>query len=134
MLDLLFTKKEPEHSPTIKYLSPNGKSDHVMLDVVLQDWEVLPCKEDYENRRLNHAKTYFTGLRKFFGSIDWKRLMEGKTVQENYETFLKYNEDVQKYVPVYKVRRSKHIWHNTRCAEAKKRKDIAWKKLKKQRN
>ncbi len=89
MLDLLFTKKEPEHSPTIKYLSPNGKSDHVMLEVVLQDWEVLPFKEDYKNGRLNDTKTNFTELRKFFGSIDRKRLMEGKTVQEKYKTFLK---------------------------------------------
>ncbi len=49
-------------------------------------------------------------------------------MQEKYETFLKkYNEGVQKYVPVYKVRRSKHIWYNVRCTEAKKRKDIAWK-------
>ena len=101
----------------------------------LQDWEILACKEDYKNGRLNHAKANFVELRKFFGSINWKALMEGKTVQEKYEIFLmKYNEGVQKYVPVYKARKSKYCWYNARCTEAKKRKDRAWKKLKKQRN
>ena len=37
--------------------------------------------------------------------------MEGKIVQEKYETFLdKYNGGVQKYVLVYRVRKSKHNW------------------------
>ena len=62
--------------------------------------------------------------------------MEDKTVQEKYEAFLiKYNEGIQKYVPLYKVRKSKQVWYDARCAEAKKiRRDKAWKKLKKQRN
>ena len=61
--------------------------------------------------------------------------MEGITVQEKYEAFLiKYNEGIQRYVPLYKVRKSKQVWYNTRCAEAKKIRDKAWKKLKKQRN
>ncbi len=49
-----------------------GKSDHVVLEMVLQDWEVLACKEDYKNGRLNHAKTNFAELRKFFGRDLWK--------------------------------------------------------------
>ena len=37
-------------------------------------------------------------------SVNWKVLMEGKNVQEKYEAFLnKYNEGMQKYVPIYKV-------------------------------
>ena len=47
---------------------------------------------------------------------------------------LKYNEGVQKYVPLYKVKKSKHSWYNARCQEAKREKDRAWKKLLKQRN
>ena len=134
MLDLVFTKK-PEPRPTIKYKSPMGKSDHVILEMELQDWVILSYKEDHKNGRLNYAKANFVELRKFFGNINWKALMKGKTVQEKYETFLsKYNEGVQKYVPVYRIKKSKHSWYNARCTEAKKRKDKAWKKLKKQRN
>ncbi len=73
-----------------------GKSDHVVLEMVLQDWEVLACKEDYKNGRLNHADK-FCRVKK----ILWKGLTEGMRVQEKYETFLKkYNEGVQKYVPI----------------------------------
>ena len=134
MLDLVFTKK-PEPRPTIKYLSPMGKSDHVVIEMELQEWEIIVHKEDHKNGRLNYARTNFVELRKFFGRVNWKVLMEGKNVQEKYEAFLnKYNEGVKKYVPIYKVRKSKHNWYNARCAEAKKRKDKAWKLLKKQRN
>lgn len=38
---------------------------------------------------------------------------------------------VQKYVPVNKIRESKHTWYDARCAVAKNGKDIAWRKLKK---
>ena len=59
--------------------------------------------------------------------------MEDKTAQEKYEFFLeKYNEGVQKYVPIYKIRKGKHAWYNARCAAAKKDKNVAWRKLKKQ--
>ena len=71
MLDLVFTKK-PETCPFIKYLSPMGKSDHVTLEIELQNWKVLEHMEEHKQRRLNHAKSNFDGLSKFFGSIDWK--------------------------------------------------------------
>ena len=73
--------------------------------------------------------------RKFFGSIDCRRIMGSKTAQEKYEIFLKkHNEGVERYVPKYKVRSSKHTWYNDRCAEAMRAKDRAWRKQKKQRN
>ena len=50
--------------------------------------------------------------------------MRGKTAQEKYEIFLrKHNETVERYVPKYKIRSSKHSWNNARCAEAKRAKD-----------
>ena len=36
MLDLVFTNK-PELQPIIKYLSPMGKSDHVLMEVEIQE-------------------------------------------------------------------------------------------------
>ena len=41
--------------------------------------------------------------------------------------------ELKRYVPIYKVRESKHMWYDTRCANAKS-KDVVWKKSKKQRN
>ena len=134
ILDLIFTKK-PESKPNLRYLSPMGKSDHVVIEMEINETEREAWKEDYKNGRLNHAKSKFEELKKYFGDINWKQIMEGKTVQEKYETFLnKYKEGVQKYVPVYKVKKGKHCWYNARCTEAKRKKDSAWKKLKKQRN
>ncbi len=71
----------------------------------------------------------------FFENINWERIMAGKSVQEKYEKFLeKYKEGVNKYVPVQKIRESKHSWYNARCERAKKIKDAAWKKLRRHRN
>ena len=39
LLDLVFSKK-PEPRPNIKYLSPMGRSDHVVLGINLKDWEI----------------------------------------------------------------------------------------------
>ena len=36
-------------------------------------------------------------------------------------------------MPRYKVKKKKNEWFNIRCAEAKKEKDRAWKKMMKQR-
>ena len=61
--------------------------------------------------------------------------MDGKTAQEKYEIFLRmYEEGVERYIPKYKIKNSKHTWYNARCAEAKRVKDRTWKKLKKRRN
>lgn len=35
---------------------------------------------------------------------------------------------------MYRVKKSKHTWYNTMCIKAKKRKDAAWKKIRKYRN
>ena len=78
--------------------------------------------------RLNYANANFDKLGKFFKGMEWNELMEGKTVLEKYEACLdKYNEGFQKYVLVYRVRKSKHSWYNARCAGAKKIEDAAWK-------
>ena len=76
--------------------------------------------------RLHCAKANFVELRKFFKCVEWNELMEGKMVQEKNETFFnKYNEGVQKYVSVYRMKKSKHSWYNARCVGAKKIRDAA---------
>ena len=133
MLDLIFTKK-PEPRPVITHLSPMGKSDHVILEIEMENWKEKECKEEHKKGRLNHAKSNFDGLNGFFNSIDWKASRTNKRVQEKYDFFLKkYHEGVHKYVPLYKVRESKHAWYNARCVAAKKEKNAAWRKLQKHR-
>ncbi|MPC91682.1 hypothetical protein E2C01_086736 [Portunus trituberculatus] len=43
LLDLVFTKK-----PIIQYLSPMGKSDHVTLEMQIQEEDEISYTEDYK--------------------------------------------------------------------------------------
>ncbi|MPC75541.1 hypothetical protein E2C01_069931 [Portunus trituberculatus] len=45
LLDLLFTKK-PESPPIIQYLSPMEKSDHVTLEMLMQEEDEISYRED----------------------------------------------------------------------------------------
>ena len=133
-LDLVFTKR-PEEEPSIICQSPMGKSDHVVMEVNLQNEKVEEWKEEHRNGRLNHAKANFTELKRFYGSFEWKKLLEGKQVQDKYEVFLnKYKEGVQKYVPRYKAKKGSQNWYNAKCVKAKKDKDAAWREMMRQRD
>ena len=122
LLDLVFTRK-PEPLPKIQYQSPMGKSDHLLVEIEMQEWKLQRCMEDYKKERLNYARANYEHLRQFFENIDWKNNMKDKTVQEKYEVFLqKYNEGVKRFVPTYRVRKRTQTWYNGRCIEAKKKK------------
>ncbi|MPC85404.1 hypothetical protein E2C01_080176 [Portunus trituberculatus] len=45
LLDLVFTKK-PEPSPSIQYLSPMGRSDHVTLELEIQEEDGISYRDD----------------------------------------------------------------------------------------
>ena len=100
-LDLLFTKKT-EDEPSIDYLCPVGKSDHVLMEINIYEEEIHRCNEDYKKEIRNYAKTNFTGLKVFYKEIEWRKLLEGKGVQEKYKVFLsKYKEGIERYVLKY---------------------------------
>ena len=105
LLDLVFTKK-PESPPIIQYLSPMGKSDHVTVEIQMQEEDEISYREDYKGERLNYARADFEKLRSYFADIEWSNIMCRKTVQEKYDIFLqKYYEGVKKFVPVYRVQK-----------------------------
>ena len=86
-----------------------GRSDHVLIKVDLQEWALV--RKDFKNEALNYSRAIFQDLRRFFGRIDWRVIMDGKTAQEKYEIFLrKYHEGVERY----KIKNSKHTWYNAR--------------------
>ena len=55
MLDLVFTKKA-ELQPIIKYLSPMGKSDHVLMEVEIQEGTLARKGDDYKKVKLCEGK------------------------------------------------------------------------------
>ena len=83
MLDLVFTKS-PEGRPDIQYLSPLGKSDHMMLEIKPERDEVVQRREEYREERLNYAKANFMELKNFYRQVNWKDLLKDKQVQEKY--------------------------------------------------
>ena len=83
MLNLVLKRKrrkKKEFRPIIKYLSPVGKSDHVLIEVELQGWALVRREEDYKNGRLNYARANFEDLKEFFFlSIDSRGIMSNGT-------------------------------------------------------
>ena len=133
-LDLVFTKIT-DNRPEIEYQTPFGKSDHVVMEIKIQEGKVLQKSEAYREGRRNYARAGFAELRDYYGKVNWSELFEGKNVQEKYEIFLdKYEEGVKRFVPNQKVKRGKHEWYNKKCTEAKKKKDRAGKKMMRQRD
>ena len=57
-----------------------GKSDHILIEMKLQEWALVRREEDYKNGRLNYARANFEDLRTYFESINWGGIMSGKTV------------------------------------------------------
>ncbi|MPC29235.1 hypothetical protein E2C01_022457 [Portunus trituberculatus] len=48
-------------------------------------------------------------VKKVFTDIEWRNIMNGRTIQGKYKIFLqKHNEGVKKYVPIYRVKKSIH--------------------------
>ncbi len=68
-------------------LTPLQRSDHVTVEIVLQEETVLHRNEQFRNWIQNYAKTNFAELNKFYGKINWKELFEGELVQENIRYF-----------------------------------------------
>ncbi|MPC71662.1 hypothetical protein E2C01_065947 [Portunus trituberculatus] len=61
LLDLVFTKK-PEPPPSIQYLSPMERNDHVTLELEMQEEDGIRYKYDYS--KSPHLIAHFTEARK----------------------------------------------------------------------
>ncbi|MPC84686.1 hypothetical protein E2C01_079431 [Portunus trituberculatus] len=62
LLDLVFTNK-PEPPPIIQYLIPMGRSDHVTLEMQIQEEDGRSYRDDYKGERLNFARADFEKLK-----------------------------------------------------------------------
>ncbi|MPD07027.1 hypothetical protein E2C01_102869 [Portunus trituberculatus] len=103
LLDLVFTKK-PEPPPSMQYLTPVGRSDHVTLEMEIQEEDGISYRDDYKRERLNYARPDFEKLRNFVADIEWRNIMYKRTIQRKCKIFLqKYIEGVKKCVSFYRV-------------------------------
>ena len=133
-LDLVLTR-DVGIEDEIQYKCPLGKSDHVVLQMRLQEEEESK-DELYKSNRLNYKKTDKRSLREYFGRIDWNDLFEAGEVQEKYDIFMNvYTTGVRKFVPKYKGKEEqKNDWFNVTCLKAREKRDRAWRRWKRNRN
>lgn len=133
-LDLVLTR-EVCIEDEIQYRCPLGKSDHVVLQMKLEEKEEVK-DELYKGNRLNYRKADIRGLKEYFGCMDWEDLKRAEEVQEKYDIFMKvYKAGVREFVPKYKQNKEKkQDWFNARCFKAREKRDRAWRGWKKNKN
>ena len=134
-LDLVFTKGISLKGE-LGHECPLGKSDHDVLRFKLDAEMNMEKSEEYREGKLNYVKANYSHIREFFNEIDWSVVYQEVDMQLKYGKFLDlYNCAVEKFVPYYRPRtlRNKQ-WFNGNCEEAKKNKEKAWKKFKKNRD
>ncbi len=78
-LDLMFTK-DMDIIETIHYDSPQGKSDHVLMEFELKNENVI-TDENYKVKRFKYSKADFEKLRKYFVAMDWKGFEDAEDVR-----------------------------------------------------
>ena len=87
-LDLVLTR-EVYLCGDIQYKCPLGKSDHVVIEMMMKLVEGRN-DETYKGDRLNYRKMDTERLKKFFGKLKWEELLKTEKVQEKYDIFLNY--------------------------------------------
>ena len=132
-LDLVFSKGL-ELTKDIDYICPLGKSDHVVLEMEIET-DTKRRNEEHKKIRRNFRKANIEGLKEYFDDVDWEIIKSKENIQEKYSTFLNlYNIGIESHVPMYKgTTIGKKEWFNKACVTAKRKRDEAWKKLKKNR-
>ena len=103
-LDLIFTK-ERDIVKEIKYKPPINKSDHILMEIELEDCLGGVRCEEYREGRPMYSKTDFEGFKEYLQGTSWDELFnDEKTVEEKWKILMdKYNEGVEKHVPSTKV-------------------------------
>ena len=131
-LDLVFSK-EVDVIKDISYISPLGKSDHVLIEMEIENTGSYERIEMHRKMKVNYGKADVGNLRKYFEDTDWNELLSADNIQDKYDIFKKiYDEGITRYVPKYKEQRQgRKEWFNVKCEAARKMKEKAWNKMRK---
>ena len=102
LLDLVFTRNSSEVIE-IKHQPGLGKSDHVVLEIIVQVLKLIKFQEKSSKR--NYRKANFSEMNQELSNINWVEQFQGKEVNECNEILLNcLNELVNIYVPMSKNR------------------------------
>ncbi len=131
-LDLMFTSDEIIEK--INYESPLGKSDHVLMEILMKA-EMSGKKENYKEERYRYNRANFENIRKYFEEVNWRKFEEAEDIQTKWDEFIHiYNNAVEMYVPKGRVNyKQGKEWYNMRCDKARLCKKNAWNRWRKRR-
>lgn len=97
--DLVFTNRD-DILVDIITTSALGKSDHATLIVKL----AFTTTTEQKQQRFNYYKANYADMRTFFGAINWENELQGKQVNEAWDTFIARVEEAKhKFVPKTKL-------------------------------
>ena len=104
----------------IKHKPGLGKSDHVVLEIIVQVLKLIKFQEKSPKR--NYGKANFSEMNQELSNINWVEQFQGKEVNECNEILLNcLNELVNIYVPMSKNRPTNTIkqhWLNKEVKSA----------------
>ena len=127
--DLVFTR-QPEDITDIKYSTPLGNSDHIVIDMTY--WTDIGSNTKQYKDSYNYKKGDYNGLKDYFKKINWQRDLSIADINLQNGKFLDfYNKGVDQHIPKSKQGRfpqNNKKWFNARCVRARKNKEILWKR------
>ena len=130
-LDLVFTQNE-EMIKELSLLNPLGKSDHLVLKMILNE-SVCCTVPEPRYKSLLHKGDY-NGIRGEIEEIDWDTLFLEKSVDQSWQLFKDILLSLQdKYIPTVRIKegsKPKPKWMDKEVTLAIKNKASAWKKYK----
>ena len=128
ILDLIITNMA-DKVLNVEHDAPIGKSDHCTLKVEL---DIKKQRAATLNKVPNWTKADIPGLKTYLGSVDWRRELNGKNVEESWK-FFKNTLDVAKtqFVPHSTARQeNKPKWLTREIIRLVAKKKRAWKEHK----
>ena len=127
ILDLVFTKEEGYVS-AVEYGSHLGKSDHLVLQIILDELTVS-CNV-LTKKRFQYYKGNYEGMREKLSDIQWDELFVGKSIEACWELFKNILLDLQdEFVPLATMEHNQRPqWMDRSVALALKEKKSSWKK------
>lgn len=77
-------QKKPESQPSLNYLSPLGRSDHITIQINIHEEETIRYNKDNKKARMKFANAKFPKLNKFYKEINCRNSFKHRQVYRKY--------------------------------------------------
>ena len=94
-LDLVFTK-DPDGIDDITYGCPLGKSDHVIIELLMSENLKYIREENHRIGRLNYRRANYKAMKQYFTKVDWRDFDVANSIDKKWDLFLEIYNDLCK--------------------------------------